>query len=103
MCQKVAKRLKKEGWEGAIDARDIPNITYGQFLTLLWGIKGPKMERRSLGKRLWDAVAVRYKKPAKFLNNLIIVCGASIFSVLSVHTPHMAQKALLFVDYVDHT
>ncbi|CAM9115568.1 unnamed protein product [Hapterophycus canaliculatus] len=55
----VMERLKGGGWEGEAGARDLPSVTYRQFLTLLWGIKGPKSTRKSLGKRLWDAIVAR--------------------------------------------
>lgn len=60
------KRLKEGGWEqpgaapaSAVGARDLPSVTYRQFLALLWGIKGPKVSRRSLGRRLLDAIVAR--------------------------------------------
>lgn len=58
--RKVVKRLQQEGWEGAGDATDTPNVTYRHFLALLWGIKGEKMAKRSIGRRIWDAIAARY-------------------------------------------
>lgn len=54
------KRLEKEGWEGGGEARDTPTVSYRQFLALLWGIKGPKISRKSTGRRLWDAIVARY-------------------------------------------
>lgn len=58
----MVKRLKEGGWgEGAaVGARDMASVTYRQFLALLWGIKGPKSKRRSLGRRLWDAIVAWY-------------------------------------------
>lgn len=59
----MAKRLKEGGWEvgaAAAGARDMASVTYRQFLALLWGIKGPKSTRRSLGRRLCDAIVARY-------------------------------------------
>ncbi|CAM9191761.1 unnamed protein product, partial [Ectocarpus sp. 6 AP-2014] len=52
----VVRRLKAEGWEGVKGGRDLPSVTYRQFLALLWGIKGPKSTRRSIGRRVWDAM-----------------------------------------------
>eukprot|EP00752_Nemacystus_decipiens_P005143 g4667.t1 len=64
LCEaEVVKRLKEAGWEqpGAASepsasAKDLANVTYRLFLALLWGIKGPKMSRRNLGRRLLDAI-----------------------------------------------
>lgn len=67
---KVVKRLKEGGWEqpgeasasasvSAPGARDLASVTYQQFLALLWGIKGPKVSRRSLGRRLLDVIVAR--------------------------------------------
>ncbi|CAN0335225.1 unnamed protein product, partial [Laminaria digitata] len=53
---KVVKRLQHEDWEGGADATDTANVTYRQFLALLWGIKGQKMAERSIGRRIWDAI-----------------------------------------------
>lgn len=57
---KVLKGLKKDGWEGASDSRDAANVTYQQFFALLWGIKGPKMAKKSLSTRVWDAIVWMY-------------------------------------------
>lgn len=57
---KVVKRLEKEGWEGAASAMDEPSVAYRLFLAFLWGIKGPKMAKRSTPRRLWDFVVSRY-------------------------------------------
>lgn len=56
----MVQRLKVEGWEGVKGGRDLPSVTYRQFLALLWGIKGPKSTRRSIGRRVWDAMVARY-------------------------------------------
>lgn len=62
----MVKRLKEGGWEqpgaaseSAAGARDLANVTYRHFLSLLWGIKGPKVSRRSFGRRLLDAIVAR--------------------------------------------
>ncbi|CAN0071751.1 unnamed protein product, partial [Sphacelaria rigidula] len=66
----VVKRLQKEGWEGSPKSLDELNVSYRQFLSFLWGIKGQKMTRRSLLRRLWDAlvssVVPRKVSAAKF-------------------------------------
>lgn len=56
---KVVSRLQEEGWEGAGDPTDTANVTYRHFLALLWGIKGQKMAKRSIGRRIWDAIVAR--------------------------------------------
>lgn len=98
---KVVKRLKEVGWEqpGAASepvagaARDLTNVTYRLFLALLWGIKGPKVSRRSLGRRLFDTIVARCvrsawhakeREPPTGTSTVTILCPVSLFVLLRV-------------------
>lgn len=59
-CLKVVNMLEKEGWGGAAGAKDVPSVRYRLFLALLWGVKEPKMAKRSISRRLWDFLVRRY-------------------------------------------
>lgn len=95
----MVKRLKEVGWEqpGAASvagaARDLTNVTYRLFLALLWGIKGPKVSRRSLGRRLFDTIVARCvrsawhaneREPPTGTSTVTILCPVSVFVLLWV-------------------
>lgn len=118
----MVKRLKEGGWEQegaasdkAAGARDLPNVTYRQFLALLWGIKGPKVSRRSLGRRLLDIIVARYMCVTRDVHGdesdqtvtstavypvlgcaMLLLCGCPLDKQTSPHMcTHIAPRKLL--------
>ncbi|CAM9340887.1 unnamed protein product, partial [Discosporangium mesarthrocarpum] len=56
--KEVVQRLEKQGWSPKGDVREA-NVTYSQFVGLLWSVKEERMAHKSLCQRVTDFVMER--------------------------------------------